>query len=72
MERRGGKIILEEVKNELMGLRNSLQVFILAICGEDKGMRTISIEDLEGVLKGYFLYTDHVMKVLEDYENNSN
>lgn len=64
--------MLEEVKNELMGLRNSLQVFILVICGEDKGMRTISIEDLEGVLKGYFLYTDHVMKVLEDYENNSN
>lgn len=63
--------MIEDVKNELMGLRNSLQVFVLAIGGEDKGMRTISIEDLEGVLKGYLLYTDHVLNMLEDYENNS-
>lgn len=62
--------MIEDVKNEVIGLRNSLQTFLIASCGDDKDLRTISISDLEGVLKGYLIYTEHILKMIENCDKD--
>lgn len=62
--------MIEDVKNEVIGLRNSLQTFMIACCGNDKEIRTISIADLEGVLKGYLLYAENILHMIEEYEKH--
>lgn len=62
--------MLEDVEMKLVGMKNSLQVFITSTYGSDQNVFTP--RQLEGVLRGYLLYTEDIINTLRNSDEFKN
>ncbi|BBK63437.1 hypothetical protein [Amedibacterium intestinale] len=62
--------MLEDVEMKLAGMKNSLQVFITRTYGSDQNVFTP--RQLEGVLRGYLVYTEIIIKTLRNCDEFHN
>lgn len=62
--------MLEDVEMKLIGMKNSLEVFITSTYGSDQNVFTP--RQLEGVLRGYLVYTEDILKTLKNCDEFQN